>query len=421
MKARNNISSYFDFADDDVDRHSDEEFTTPVKRGKNNKNTPVAPIKASHDVKHEQPSFSPVKFSFENIDSPVKSPQYFDGPDSIFRTPTKSVSVSNLPDAPKKTLTQNNFSSTSLPEAPNFNDAPKRRRNLDALGSDIKDDKEKEVHKESKRRVNDSDSYTKSRDVSELEQKILNSEVGSQNSNPFEKITKKPAWGKKEKHFVPTFVAPEPEVKKPDVVNMEDPDLFPTLGNLKETKKVSVWSVFNPNLMMSSSTKQVVISAPKIQPKTINKPIVMNDNQYSENENSDDENDDDYHDDESYSEYEEMEEDSEAIYWREIYEKRDQLIDDIRFVKRNLDRYNVQHIRFLRQMQTELADIEDEIYRNESLNNELEQIYGPSYFNYPSLYDEMKEKRDRENRENKSKQSTEEFLKSINSCLLQTV
>jgi hypothetical protein len=205
MKARNNISSYFDFADDDVERHSDEEFTTPVKRGKKDNNPPVAPIKASRVVTNDQTSFSPVKFSFENIDSPVKSQSSFDNNESIFKTPTKSRSTNNLPDAPKKAVIEKNFSSTSplrndgLPDQPNFNDVSKRRRNLDALGSDIKEDKDNQIYKESKRRLQDNDSYSKTRDMSDLEQKILNSETGSQNSNPFEKITKKPAWGKKEK------------------------------------------------------------------------------------------------------------------------------------------------------------------------------------------------------------------------------
>jgi hypothetical protein len=446
MKARNNISSYFDFADDDVDHHSDDGFTTPVKRGKKDTKTPVAPIKTSNNVSNDQPSFSPVKFSFENLeapDSPVKTTTSFDNFTASYKTPTKSVSVGNLPDAPKKPLTQNNFSSTSLPDAPNFTDVPKRRRNLDALGDNIGETKD-----DYKRRVNTSDtnsvsSYPKGRlpasseasssssplrgrDISDLEAKILNSTNGDaavSSENPFQKSAKKQGWGKKqEKPYYPTYEVKEPEVKKPEPVNMNDSELFPTLGAVStEAKKVSVWNVFNPTLMMANQNKPVSVVPKTISKTTIQKPVLNSSNtQYSETEDTDQE----YDEDEEYYEddnYEEMEEDSEVVYWREMYQKRDQLIDDIRFVKRNMDRYNGQHVRFLRQLQQEIADVEDEIYRNECLDNELEKIYGPSYFNQKSLYDEMKEKRDREARENKSKQSTEDFLKSINSCLLQSV
>ena len=432
MKARNNISSNFDFADDDVDQHSDDGFTTPVKRGKKDTKTPVAPIKTSNNVSNNQPSFSPVKFSFENLDSPdslVKTSTSFDNfTASSLKTPTKSVSVGNLPDAL------------------NFNtDVPKRRRNLNALGDNINETKD-ENNKDYKRGVNTSDTNSVSsfpngrrlpassdassssaplrgRDISELEAKILSTtgDVNVPNENPFQKSAKKPGWGKKQdKPYYPTYDVKEPEVKKPEPINTNDSELFPTLGSVStEAKKVSVWNVFNPTLMMVAQNKPVSVATKTIPKTTVEKPVVKSSNlEYSETEHSDDE----YAEDEYYDEdYEEMEEDSEVVYWREMYQKRDQLIDDIRFVKRNMDRYNGQHVRFLRQLQQEIANVEDEIYRNECLNNDLEKIYGPSYFNYPSLYDEMKEKRDREYRENNSRQSTEEFLKSINSCLLQPV
>ena len=74
---------------------------------------------------------------------------------------------------------------------------------------------------------------------------------------------------------------------------------------------------------------------------------------------------------------------------------------------------------YLHQLEYELVNIEDEIYRFEDLENEMEKIYGPNYRNQSSLLDDENRKRVSNDDELEAKRTNpekwKEFFKMLES------
>lgn len=356
MKARNNYSSYFDNNVEDEDLHTDEEGYTPVKNKRKNKS-------ASASV-----TSTPVQRTVSAVpNAPVKSDESY--LDSSTLTPTK-LNFETPTVTPQKSSTSN--------EAPN---APKKsRRNLDALGDTVAQPNFTEQPKR------DNQSVTSSR------KRVYNKSV----------------------HFERE---PEPEkpVEKP--ISLNDSELFPTLGAVTtEPKKISIWNVFNPTVL---PTNQPVVIKPKVYKQV--QPVVNKTSTVSSNThyNSRDESDDNQtHSEEEYDsdeiEYEEPEEDSDVVYARELYQKRDALESQIVFVKRNYNRYNREHVKFLHQLEKDLFEVDEEILRHEDLENELDKIYHTSYYQEPSLLEQFKIKRQKEEDKRMEPIRVREFLNMLN-------
>jgi hypothetical protein len=202
---------------------------------------------------------------------------------------------------------------------------------------------------------------------------------------------------------------------------MNDSELFPTLGFSKSTeqKKVSVWNVFNPNLMAS---KEVIKTEPSEKQKSTDtnnvtkngtnsstfQEVVYNNGDNSEEEYSytyNEEYDESYEDDEY--------EDSEIAYCRELYATKYDLESKLEFLQKTYNKNNRQHILFKHQLEDELADIEDKIQHNDDLNTELDRIYGFSYYQEPSPYEKDKEKRKMEEYNKGEANRTDDFFKML--------
>jgi hypothetical protein len=378
MKARNNYNDGFSTEYFDSNQIDGDDFT-PVNNKKKSVSSIVAPKKEqqSIDISLDQSTVSQ-KLNFE-----------------IF-TPTKPPVDDGWTNAPKKS-----------------------RRNLDALGENIT-----QPVFENKQFKNESvvlGNKRNNRELSGLEEEILQSQQqkntkSGRNLDLFgeqimqEQNIRNEKFAKHEnykKHSYQRYeYPPEPVVEKKEInVNMNDSDLFPTLGkSAVDVKKLSVWNVFNPTVLVKNETP-VVKQTPNF--KLVEKSMepnttVLNNSTQNYYDNGDDEDDDQeyYNEDEEEYEYEE-DEDSDIVYMREKYYKRDEILDNIQFVKNNFNKQNIDHVRFLHQLECELANIEDEIYRFEDLENEMENIYGPYYRNPPSLLDEAK--RRHEEAENEAK------------------
>jgi hypothetical protein len=275
---------------------------------------------------------------------------------------------------------------------------PLRRstRNLDKLGEDIMSDiKEKEIK-------------TAARNNKESSNRSYQNKYDYRSST---RIYNKPI-----------------EKKEEVIINTLDTELFPSLGglgsldNTVKKAKLSVWNITNHNI---TTVKPVLEPELKttVNSQTNSTKIITNITNHVINSNRSE--DDLYDSDVEYMEDlnngnentyidAEDDEDYDEVYIREMYEKKNELINNIEFVKRTYDSRNNFHLKFLCQLEYELVDIEDKIYRNECLENELEKIYGPKHIPYKSLYDEEVEKREEEERRIKSEKSINPFLLELN-------
>jgi len=208
--------------------------------------------------------------------------------------------------------------------------------------------------------------------------------------------------------------------EKPVKVNTEDTQLFPTLNinNIAAPKKLSAWSTFKVDTLVeriaqtekdAETQKQLNIKMNLVNSNT-NKDSTNEHvrNVYIDSDGEEYYSDDDDEDDEEI--YDETEMDSVDIYMREKYIKRDELYNNIRFVKSRFNKYNLDHINFLRRLQMEYANIDDEIYRHEEDENALEKEYGTGSY---SLYEEAKRKREEDEEKLKEPQKILDFLKML--------
>lgn len=326
------------------------------------------------------------------------------------------------------------FTPTKQPTDDGWTNAPKKsRRNLDALGENIT-----QPVIENKQFKNESlvfGNKRNNRELSGLEEEILQSQ---QKKNPKsgrnldlfgeqimeEQNIRNEKFAKREnykKHSYQKYeYAPEPVIEKKEInVNTNDSDLFPTLGkSTVDVKKLSVWNVFNPTVLVKNDSP-VVKQTPTfklVEKKIDTNPTVLNNSTQNYYDNEDDTDQEYYNEDEEeYEDEYEEDEDSDIVYIREKYYKRDELVDNIQFVKKNFNKRNIDHVRFLHQLECELANIEDEIYRFEDLENEMENIYGPYYRNPPSLLDEAKRRHEEAENEAKLKDpgTWKEFFKML--------
>jgi len=261
----------------------------------------------------------------------------------------------------------------------------------------------------------ESDSANESRPIKQARRNI--DALGESDKPMFEKSRKKEnRYVPKELYGLEYDISPVKQVEK--IVNINDSESFPTLNKATtDVKKVSVWNVFNPILAEQNDKPIQIKSVPVVIEKAVQKPV---DNKTTVNTNyvynTDEEiytsEDDDY--DEEDDDYE-QEEDAEITFMREKYYKRDELLYDIQIVKEKFNKRNIDHVKFLNKLEFDLATVEDEIYRYEELENEMERIYGPFHNNPSSLLDDYKRKEAEREAVEINPQKFEEFMKMLNS------
>ena len=262
-----------------------------------------------------------------------------------------------------------------------FGDAPKRGRDLSAFGDDVQRSRE-----------------------------VYNEKQESRQNRP---------------RYQPAYLREEPkkELEEKSVkVNTEDTQLFPTLNinNIVAPKKLSAWSTFKVDTLIekvnqtekdAETQKQLNIKMNLTNQKIRDSTDGCVKNVYIDSDGEEYYSDEDNEEDENISEkYDDMEMDSVDIYMYEKYIKRDELYNNIRFVKSRLNKYNLDHINFLRRLQMEYANIDDEIYRYEEDENALEREYGTGSY---SLYEEAKRKREEIEEKKKEPERVREFLKIL--------
>jgi len=222
--------------------------------------------------------------------------------------------------------------------------------------------------------------------------------------------------------YQPAYLREEPKVVEEKVIkmNIDDATLFPTLNinNIVAPKKLSAWNTFKVDTLIekvaqtekdAETQKQLNIKM-NLSNSNTNKDLINEsvrnvyvdsdgDEYYSDNNDEDDE-----------EGYDDTEMDSLDIYMHEKYIKRDELYNNIRFVKSKFNKYNLDHINYLRRLQMEYATIDDEIYRHEQDENALEREYGSGSY---SLLDEAKRKREELEEKKKEPERVRDFLKML--------
>lgn len=331
-------------------------------------------------------------------------------------TPVNNSNKSvNAPKKEKETV--DSIDSTTVAKKLNFNNSTtqstedeyvqvvykKSRRNLDALS---------EPNIENSKQVSVFSKSHNNRELSGLEEEIqreqqknsssrrnldtFGKEIADEQHIKNEKFAKRENYKKRTNQYDNYRHMPEPVIEKKEVnVNTNDSNLFPTLvKTTADIKKLSVWNVFNPTIL-EKNNEPIVIKQTQVTKlvEPINNQPSIGTNILKQNKDEDDDDEDEYYeynseDNDEEEDYEE--EDEEIVYIREKYYKRDELINDIKFVKDKFNKKNIDHVRYLHQLECELANIEDEIYRFEDLENEMERIYGPYYRNQSSLFDDQK-------------------------------
>ena len=409
MKARNNFNSYLNTGSEDNQVNNDD--FTPVRNKRN---------KTAQDT------------SMISTSTPPNAPQK--ASEKASEKVTENVYDKSMDEYLNVTPTNLTFDSTPLKETiPVISDAPKKsRRNLDALGESIPqprfDDTNNNTNNTNTRTYNN----VSRRDMSGLEEEILRSqnksttnEGDSQNgrNGRYDQNGRNGRNGYQNRRQV-YQPEPQPEKEKEQVLpSMNDSELFPTLGFSKSTeqKKISVWSVFNPNLMVSKE-KEVIKTNPSEKQKNTStnngtnpstNDVTFYDVPNINGNNSEEEYSYTYNEeyDESYED--DPEEDSEQAYIRELYDTKYDLDSKLEFLKKTYNKNNRQHVIFKHQLEDELADIEHKIQLNDDLNTELDNIYAMSYYQEPSPYEKDKEKRKMEEYMKSEANRTSDFFKML--------
>jgi hypothetical protein len=224
---------------------------------------------------------------------------------------------------------------------------------------------------------------------------------------------------------------PPPEVKKVEqtTVNTLDEKLFPSLSaenkQVVQKEKVSIWNIINHNV---TTVKPDLNNNQKVTNKGINKDINKDSNKdinkdvnitqiYSDNDEMDEMSEDIYYENESEVFDEEIcdPDKDELNHLRDLYRQKYELENNIEFVSNTYNKSIQLHVKFLNQLERKLVTISDEIDRIESLENELEAIYGPtiridSHIKYKSLYDEMCDIKEKEENHKKFMKEFDEFV-----------
>lgn len=221
------------------------------------------------------------------------------------------------------------------------------------------------------------------------------------------------------------FVPPE-EVKKVEqkTVDILDEQLFPSLGMENKAapkEKVSVWNIINHNI---TTVKPDLNNTTKVEKPNksinINKKFNNDTNQtYTYFDHNGDEIFEEVYEDPLVEEEDDEDicdpDKSDLDNMYNLYKQKYELEKNIEFVCNTYDKSKLLHVNFLHQLEQKLNSISDEIYRFESLENELETIYGPSirvgsHIKYKSLYDEAVEAMDKKEQEEKFNRELNEFL-----------
>jgi hypothetical protein len=366
MKARNNFNSLIDSNFDDNFNSDDNSDFTPVKNKKKRQEV-SAPIKPLFkQVEDSNPI--PTKLTFEN-------------------TPTK----------------QDNIPVTNVLEAPR-----KNRRNLEALGESISQPNfEEPFNKKQNNRSNENSN----RDMSGLEIEIL------KNENKFNQNKNNNSYQKNNNYHS--------QVEKPKAVplpNINNSELFPTLAaNISvEPKKVTVWNIFNPNVMISKEPEEKKTAEVR---KIIEINKSMENNQNSEKiefiipntyDSSDDEHHVVYHDNTDDSEdSNEMEEDSDVTHMRELYNKQEELEYKLEYMEKTYNKYNRYHVLLKHKLEDELFSVNEEIQYYDDIENELDKVYATSYYVEPSLYEMSRIRREKEEEAKREPERMKEFMRIL--------
>lgn len=214
---------------------------------------------------------------------------------------------------------------------------------------------------------------------------------------------------------------PIEEKKEETKINILDNELFPTLqgagtDNLIKKTKLSVWNITNHNITtvkpklevdktQSLNDKQKLPIPVQNSDFKVNNYVSNDDDSYDSDEYMEEIRetncDDNYINDDSYDS-------DEQLY--DLIDKENELTNNLEFVKRTHDPRNNFHLKYISQLERELATTEDEIHRHKCLENDLEKIYGPKHIPYKSLYDLEVEKRQAEEEKIKSEKSINKFL-----------
>lgn len=216
---------------------------------------------------------------------------------------------------------------------------------------------------------------------------------------------------------------PIEEKKEETKINILDNELFPTLqgagtDNLIKKTKLSVWNITNHNITTVKPKLEVNKTQSLNDKQKLPIPIPVQNSDFKVNNYVSNE-DDSYDSDEYMEEIREtncddnyINDDSydsdEQLY--DLIDKENELTNNLEFVKRTHDPRNNFHLKYISQLERELATTEDEIHRHKCLENDLEKIYGPKHIPYKSLYDLEVEKRQAEEEKIKSEKSINKFL-----------
>lgn len=333
-------------------------------------------MKSINNIKSDMQTYSDDDDGYVNVTNKRnKSSRLIETPSKPFETPSKPIETpSRSIETPSRSIQAQPQSNVSF-----ANEAPKRGRDLSAFGDDVQRSRE-----------------------------VYNEKQESRQNRP---------------RYQPAYLREEPK-KEPEEksvkINTEDTQLFPTLNinNIAAPKKLSAWSTFKVDNLVEKIAQTEKDAETQKQLNIKMNLTSSNTNKDSANEcvrntyvDSDGEeyySDDDEEDDEER--YDDIEMDSVDIYMREKYIKRDELYNNIRYVKSKFNKYNVDHINFLRRLQIEYANIDDEIYRHEEDENTLEREYGTGSY---SLFEEAKRKREEDEEKLKEPQKILDFLKML--------
>jgi len=265
------------------------------------------------------------------------------------------------------------------------------------------------------------------RDLSKLEENIIESKIDDEKKN--ERRNEKKNRNNMNQMYKNDYYNKNSaydnieEKKKEELrlkIDVNNADLFPTLGSNTPVKTPlsninSKWNIKSelvssplpqtpktPNqskdsFKVSKNYKKNISSDSLYSPRMEGETVVeilydSDDNIIEENEISyDNMSDENYND-----------EDSDNVYARELYKKRELLLDMIEIIEETYNPSKKDHVEYLTNLQINLANIEDKIDKHEHLERELEKIYGPSYIKYKSLYDIAVEKSEAEEAYKKS-------------------
>jgi hypothetical protein len=352
----------------------------------------------------------------EKIEAPKKPRRNLDALEVSEKTNTK-VDLEIKSDRPKRNLSNLDVIDKSFKKQEDIIKSEKPKRDLSGLDEELSS-----ISFEKKNNEKKNESNKPKRDLSKLEENIIETKIDDERRN--EKRNEKKNRINMYKNTNQNFSYDNTEEKKKEElrlkIDVNNTELFPTLGSNTPVKTPlsnanSKWNIkselvsspipqtpktpnqSNSSFKVSKNYKKNISSdslySPKMEGETVVEVLYdSDDNIIEENEISyDNESDENYNDEDSYD-----------LYARELYKKRELLLDMIEIIEETYNPSKKDHVEYLTNLQINLANIEDKIDKHQHLENELEKIYGPSYIKYKSLYDLAVEKNEAEEEYKKS-------------------